>query len=580
MHMVPKARVAAIALPLLLVAFDASAQGLDVRSLPREVADEVVSTFNAAPTQRIDGRFEVRAGERIDRDIAVLDGPLVVSGTVTGRVVAVNADVQLLEGGRLEGDVLIVGGSLVGRDVGTVTGDVRVYSSRLSFDRDGDRISRRDDEERWWQRRERWAGGGWSELRLVSARTYNRVEGLPVHLGPAFGREFDWGRVAFEALGVIRSNDSFDWNEDNVGHSAKLELDLGKRGGLRLGARHFDVVQSVEPWQLSDPEAGLSAFFLHRDFRDYYNQLGGSLYASVFHQRDFEAGLSFSNLRWDSRPTRDPWTLFRDGDEWRVNPVMDVGRFHLWNATARYDTRNDRRNPWSGWYASVDYEYGTGTTTSYAPSTVFRPATLAGATTYDRLFVDVRRYNRVSPNGQFNMRAAIGGWLGGDPLPMQRRFSLGGPGTMPGYRFRDLENGRSHGSDVDYWQCGHYGGAAPSPVAGLPAECERFALFQAEYRGDLHFDPFGLFDDERQWRRRGWGRTTEFVVFADAGRGWLVGPALDGRYVGKSEFPKLSTFQTDVGFGLVLDDVGLYVAKAVSQPDQPANFFLRLRSRF
>ncbi|MGQ0767179.1 MAG: BamA/TamA family outer membrane protein [Gemmatimonadota bacterium] len=576
-----KTRSILLGLGLAAVAAAAAAQEPDRRSLPREIADEVVAAFNATGVLRVDGRLEVGPGETLERDVAILDGPLVVAGTVVGRVVAVNGDVQLLPGGRIDGDVLIVGGGVSGRGDGTINGDVRIYSSRLRYDRDGDRIaSREDQEERWWQRPERWADGGWSELRLVSARTYNRVEGLPVHLGPALGREYDWGRFSVEALGVLRSNDSFDWGSGRAGHSAKLELDLGRRGGLRLGGRLFDVVEPVEPWQLDDPESGLAAFFLHRDFRDHYNTHGGSAYASVFHRRELDVGISYSRVRWSAKPTRDPWTLFRDGADWRPNPAMDEGVFRLVNATARFDTRNDRGNPWSGWYAVLNYEFGKGTIETYAPTTNGRLPTEGGRTNWDRLFVDIRRYNRISPDGGLNLRLAMGGWMSGDALPMQRRFSLGGPGTMPGYRFRHLEGGMSHGSSVDYWHCGRYDGVEPSSVRGVPAECDRFALAQVEFRGDLDFDPFGLFDDERRWRRRGWGRGAQFVVFADAGRGWLVGSNADGRFVRRSGFPALSTFQTDVGFGLVLHDVGLYVAKPVSRPDEPANFFLRLRSRF
>jgi hypothetical protein len=53
-----------------------------------------------------------------------------------------------------------------------------------------------------------------------------------------------------------------------------------------------------------------------------------------------------------------------------------------------------------------------------------------GRTTYDRVFLDVRRYNRVSAEGQLNLRVVAGGWLSGDELPLQRRFSLVGTRAM------------------------------------------------------------------------------------------------------------------------------------------------------
>jgi hypothetical protein len=44
--------------------------------------------------------------------------------------------------------------------------------------------------------------------------------------------------------------------------------------------------------------------------------------------------------------------------------------------------------------------------------------------------------------------------------------------------------------------------------------------------------------------------------------------------------PRFGTFRTDVGLGLDLGIFGVYVAKAVSSSDEPANFFLRVRRRF
>jgi outer membrane protein assembly factor BamA len=314
---------------------------------------------------------------------------------------------------------------------------------------------------------------------------------------------------------------------------------------------------------------------LHRDFRDYYNRHGGTLYASIFRGRAFEATVSYSDERWGDRRTRDPWTIFRNNEPWRENPVLDEGTFHLVNGTLRYDTRSDVDHPWTGWFIQADYEYGTGTISRYGLAAVgTRTETAGGATAYDRLMVDVRRYNRIAPGSQLNFRLVGGGWLSGDDLPMQRRFSLGGPGTLGGYDFRRVA-GRP-----DVWQCSTTSVLDVAQPIGSPAHCERFAMAQVEYRGDMQFDLFGVLDEERDRRRAGWGRGTEWVAFADVGRGWLVGAPDDGLTYAKGRVPGLSTFRTDVGLGLVLDNVGVYVAKALTDRGAPFNVFVRLRPRF
>ena len=56
---------------------------------------------------------------------------------------------------------------------------------------------------------------------------------------------------------------------------------------------------------------------------------------------------------------------------------------------------------------------------------------------YTRLLADITRYNRVSPQSQLNLRLVVGAGFNGDALPLERRFALGGAGTLPGYDFRN-----------------------------------------------------------------------------------------------------------------------------------------------
>jgi hypothetical protein len=184
---------------------------------------------------------------------------------------------------------------------------------------------------------------------------------------------------------------------------------------------------------------------------------------------------------------------------------------------------------------------------------------------YARSFVDLRRYNRVSPDAQLNMRLVAGGWMNGDPLPLQRRFSVDGPGALPGYDFRST-------ATMGALTCTSFGF-----VPGTPGQCDRMALAQVEYRGDLHFDLFTNWDDDDYMRSHSTG---VWVFFADAGRGWLVGEPSDSLTYSRNELPPLSTFKTDLGVGLDFDVLGVYVAKAMTAPRQPANFFVRIKHRF
>ena len=548
---------------------------LDTRLLPQEVEREVTEAFNSPSTVRATGAYEVEPGRVVPGDVAVLNGPLTIAGRVNGRVVAINSDVILKPGARVEGQILVVGGNVEGKDDAFIGGDVRTYRQRLTYRRDGDRLiasGSSEEDARWWRRRQKWRSHSYSDLRLVSAKTYNRVEGLPVLVGPSFGHRSGDARFELDAFGIFRTGENLEWNSQNIGHSLKTELAVGRGTGLAIGGRLFDVVDPAEEWQLSDVEVGLASFFLHRDFRDYYNRHGGSGYLRLSLSRSVNVTGSLSDERWGTRKTLDPYTLFRNSQDWRPNPAMDEGRFHIANGTLRIDTRTDEDDPRSGWNITADYERGTGRTTSFGPTSPgVRTVDPDGVTTYARGFLDLRRYNRLSPEGQLNFRVVAGGWLNGDELPLQRRFSLGGPGALDGYPFRRT------GPGDDVRQCSD---GATIPL-GMPAQCERMVLMQAEYRGDLWMSLFGDFDFSDSWHRGGWRHRAQWVVFTDAGRGWLVGENRIGdmQYT-KDRFPSLSTFKTDIGVGFDGGLIGLYIAKSVSDSKEPPNFFVRVARRF
>ncbi len=535
---------------------------------------EAASVFNATATLRSIGPLAIDSGHTVDGDVAVIDGPLEVAGRVTGRVVAINADVRLHAGAVIEGDLLVFGGAVAGADSATVRGGVRAFADTLAYREVGDAIAVGDDDAdtivEWLARLRARREQSGTRFLVTTGKTYNRVEGLPVLAGPSFRGRYPWGEIDLEALGVLRTADGARWDSENLGHRARAEVRLGIGRGVFAGGELYDAVRPVEAWHLDDDEVGLASAFLRRDYRDYFGAHGGTIAAGAFFGPNAELRVRLADERWTTRRARDPISILRNGTDWRANPAGDEGEFHVAGATLGVDTRNVVDNPWSGWYVVADYERGTGTVTAFAPLTPGVRETNDPDVTYGRGFLDVRRYNRVSPTAQVNLRLVAGGWLHGDALPAQRRLSVGGPGTLPGYDFR----ARVGTADVN--QCTTGGGPA------LAAQCDRVLLLQAEYRNDLRLS-LGLEDVAT---RSALLRRTQWVAFLDTGRGWLVGEAppaagADARlWLARGRLPSLGSLRTDVGAGLDFGLVGVYVAKAVSQPSGPANLYVRLRARF
>ena len=536
------------------------------REIPPAIAQRVVDVYNAPGTLRASGLLTIDSARTVDGDVAIFGGTLTIAGRVTGSVVGINADVVLEPGARIAGDLTVVGGRVSPGASAAVGGTVTAYGQTLAVHEDGEQrlaLDARGESwiDRWRTRHARSASG----VRLTSARTYNRVEGLPIYFGPTLRHRRPWGHVNADLFGIYRTAARARWDGQNIGHLARTDVALGDRRVLAFGGRLFDLVAPVEEWHITDTENALSTFFLHRDYRDHFDRHGGTVYARAAAGERAEVTASFSDQRWGARGVRDAWTLLRDDDPWRANPLLDEGRFHLAGLALRLDTRNDAKNPWSGWYVQADYERGTGTLTRLGPRS--DPAEMTpGRLTWQRGFVDVRRYNRIAPTAQVNMRLVVGGALDGRPLPLNRRLSVGGPGTLPGYDFRR--------DAMETLSCSR--GALS---AGRPAECERIALAQLEYQTDLELSVGGRWGrgDDALLRRR---YTGAWIVFADAGRGWLVGPREGEAQYPNGSAPPLGTFRTDLGTGIQLNTVGFFVAKSVSDADEPPNFYVRVRRRF
>lgn len=419
----------------------------------------------------------------------------------------------------------------------------------------------------------------------ITSGGYNRVEGLPVLFGPVLETKLGNSRLRVSAFGIVRSAETFRLDGENLGHDVTVAALFDPARRTTLVARTYDVVDAVENWQIPRDEAGLAAFFFRSDFRDHYARHGASLSGTYAASRRATLSASYARERWGSREVRDVLTVFRNGKAWRPNPAMDAGLFHIATAGIVYDNRNDPRGPTTGWLVRAEYERGTGHVSEFGATSQHARALSSSDPDYGRLFVDARRYFRLSPTKQLNARVVLGGWLLGDELPLQRRLSVSGVGTVPGIDFREP----SLGSDVG--QCS----TEPAPP-GDPAQCERALLAQLEYRIALPSRPGSIIGRTVRIRSRAFTLNPTLVVFADAGRGWLLEPrpgnvVLDAPLVpppapppdlvySASAIPPLGTFRTDIGIGVDLGLFGIYAAKSLSESGEPVNIFLRARRRF
>src|SRR4029077_8849112 len=108
--------------------------------LPRQVADSAIAFYNAATTSRLVGRTEIPKGAVWHGDVAVRNGPVILSGRIEGSLIVIHGDLVLRPGAEVIGAVLVVGGELSGSDSAHVTGKARAYFEPLGLRMKGDTL--------------------------------------------------------------------------------------------------------------------------------------------------------------------------------------------------------------------------------------------------------------------------------------------------------------------------------------------------------------------------------------------------------------------------------------------------------
>jgi hypothetical protein len=542
--------------------------------LSRAVAEEAIRRYNAATTTRLVGRFSLPTGNAWRGDVAVRSGPAVVAGRVDGTLLVINGDAVLDSGAAVTGDLIVIGGTVVRAPGVQVAGEVRVYEEPLAYRARGDTIALAPPDVRRWFRNlgveKSWGSAdSRSSLTLATGGTFNRVEGLPVVFGPLF----DWRlhqdmRLRVDALGVFRTAGDFTNKRSDLGYILRTELRSGVVPAYGVQFRAFDDVAPVEDWGLRNAEVGWTAFLFQRDYRDYYLSKGvaGRVFAQL--ERPLRVELELRRDWQTSVSARNPWTLFRHGQAWRPNPPIDDGHYTTLGVALTLDTRNDRSDPTAGWLMRARFDNARSTDVvpqTGVPSAVRGPIPTDGSYAFSRVFLDVRRYTRVSTSGRVKLRLLAGGWIGGDPLPLQQRLSIGGPDPLAAYGFRHT----ACSGDI-------IGGAF---VGAQVAACDRVILAQVEYRGHiaLHWSYGSSSPEDEAARSLFTLQGPDLVVLGDAGQAWLVGSG-PGR-VPSDRLPTLGSWLADLGLGVDWGGLGVYVAKAVTA-GEPLRFTLRLDHRF
>jgi hypothetical protein len=538
---------------------------------PPEVIAELIAFYNDSATTRMQGDVTLPAGSRFEGKLALYRGSLRVAGRVAGPIAVANGTLYLLPGAAVDGEILVVGGRLLRSEQVNHVGAERVYWDAAPVVRNNDgllavRERRRPLGDIATARTTFQAGKIRTTLSLTTGGSYNRIEGLPVMFGPLFEfRPSSRSYARIDLRGILRTAGEDTDLRSDFGYVVRADLRFEGSTEFGIAGRLYSEVEAIEDQPLSASESGWSAFLLQRDYRDYYEREGvaGMAYVKPARALRIEASIGRDSER--SVRATDPWSLLRNSDRWRRNPLIDDGHYFITGLQVDFDTRNEPDRPSTGWLMRGRFEHLTSDDIApVALPLVVRPSPpTGGGYATDRLSLDVRHYSRLTPSLRVNARVRADGWIGGDRLPVQRRVSLGGPDLLPGFDFRAFP-------------CAPGGFNDPAN----PALCDRMIATQVEVRTRLGLN-LGYRLPDREGNRRGrliGIEEADLVFFSDAGKAWLAGGG-PGQ-VPVNRFPALKEWALDIGLGLDAGEIGAYLAKSVSEGGEPVKFVVRLQRRF
>lgn len=241
---------------------------------------------------------------------------------------------------------------------------------------------------------------------------------------------------------LIDGTVSYKFGRDDAGYSLGIERPIFRGPRLYFGAEMHDMSASDDLWRLSTLEQSLVALGFKNSFRDYYRRRGQQIF-SVFEMGGHnELG---AIVRWDRHeplPNDTDFSFFGDEDkQFRPNPL--VKDQHVNSLVLRYmlDTREVTGAGDVTTYERhlADNLFGFGWRQQPGLRLEWTSEIaghgLGGDAEFDRHIFNLRGYLAFTRRQLWSSRAIIG--TSGGELPLERRFAIGGIGSVHGYAFKE-----------------------------------------------------------------------------------------------------------------------------------------------
>lgn len=379
------------------------------------------------------GDLIIESGEVLTGNVVVMQGDLIVKGTIKGNAVVSFGDAVVDSGGVIEGDMVALRGKITVDEYGVVNGEVvesRLFDVSMdNFDSQFDSHfelninTDKDKSDECFECED-------NQPSIDGKVAYNKVDGF--FLGITFPKKLNPKFVPNVSLnGFV----GYGFSNDRWQYHAELDKWFGDFYRLEFGVEAHELTGTDDSWIIGDHENSLAAFFIHEDFRDYYYRQGSGAHIGLDIGHNFKFQAKYLADEYDSTSNNTNWALFGGDKDFKPNfgfiaPGANITPGMMRSVIASGDARFFNGNL----IASASAEYGY--------------EDLGGDFDFARYIFETKGWIDISHYDGIAFRLKFGS--SDRFLPPQKYFTLGGISTLRGFTHKEFFGSKMALANIEY----------------------------------------------------------------------------------------------------------------------------------
>ncbi|MGQ9603553.1 MAG: BamA/TamA family outer membrane protein [bacterium] len=417
------------------------------KELPKPIEQGEKTAVESNDIVRFGGDIHIPRDQVVKGDVVAFGANILVEGRVEGDIVSMGGDISITSDGEVEGDVLTMFGKIDIRPGAKVSGDIVEKSWGRTR-----KVRTEAVEDTTTQRKHR------RDSRIVTGEfDYNRVDGF--YLGVLAEKR------AIQAMPRYRFKGGYSFKRKRWLYDFAIEQPILKAPQVSAGIQLHDMTESNDDELIGDAENIFVTSFLKKDYKDYFDLRGIAGFAAIAPSAGHRIEVGYSDNEYRPLETMAHASIFRKKWEFEPNPSQshqicegDTSccrkiEIKAINLSYEFDSRPEDfiKTPDRGTWLRISGEWTRkGWGSSYS---------------YDRYWADMRKYIAISTGQQISLRLKIGLFditpekkspcrLCAEPQYFfPKEFYVGGIGTLPGYDYKQFRGTHMVLLNLEYaWQ--------------------------------------------------------------------------------------------------------------------------------